>query len=519
MAKRSELINQESMDGLLLHHPYILLFQKNDWKEYLELIALIYDYLEETNAPVPFDVLKTILYHHYSDKVASTDAKITNFFTMMIAELQILKDSHDQWGKRFIESTPHGKELLKLVESMLVQRTRFSGTSAETMLGALNGLLLSTQNMSQGDAEKHHREKIKAYQADLEKIIKNGPKAAELLPLTHSYEALFGQAEEAAIHVLAATEDVKVAIERERKKLAERYIKQEKSAGENIRILADFHLELHQTEEYKSYKQAKELFSQLNAQVRFKYNDVNRLLGVLLEKDVVSDDALKRSHLSRFPNQFEAADASIREKIKVQIEILRQQVNHALMTDTHLVQNSLNNISTYISKTDSNKINPIIVSNIIDEFPAAIEIKEAFPGYVPIKPIFIALEKQHPALMQVLISKGVDINATNWKSTVLHEIANLNPSPAYLQIFEMFLQAGARTDLLDHMKMTVRDLAIKNKRNDLIDLLNRYSHEVKAQLVLIIRSYDDGQHAALRRAADNFGSWKTLDLKEVTSER
>ncbi|MFY7992075.1 MAG: hypothetical protein ACOVP4_02195 [Bacteriovoracaceae bacterium] len=344
MAKRSELINQESMDGLLLHHPYILLFQKNDWREYLELIALIYDYLEEAYAPVPFDVLKTILYHHYSDKVASTDAKITNFFTMMIAELQVLKDSHDQWGKRFIESTPHGKELLKFVESMLVQRTRFSGTSAEMMLGALNGLLFSTQNMSQGDAEKHHREKIKAYQADLEKIIKNGPKAAELLPLTHSYEALFGQAEEAAIHVLAATEDVKVAIERERKKLAERYIKQEKSAGENIRILADFHLELHQTEEYKSYKQAKDLFSQLSAQVRFKYNDVNRLLGVLLEKDVVSDDTLKKSHLSRFSNQFEAADASIREKIKVQIEILRQQVNHALMTDTHLVQNSLNNI-------------------------------------------------------------------------------------------------------------------------------------------------------------------------------
>jgi hypothetical protein len=31
-------------------------------------------------------------------------------------------------------------------------------------------------------------------------------------------------------------------------------------------------------------------------------------------------------------------------QIKVQIEILRQQVNHALMSDIHLVQNSLNNI-------------------------------------------------------------------------------------------------------------------------------------------------------------------------------
>lgn len=342
--KRSEIINRDVLDGLLLNHPYLFIFQKDDWKEYLELLALIYDYLEETNTPVPFDVIKTILFRHYSDKVVSVDFKIANFFTMMITELQVLKDSHDQWGKRFIESTPHGKELLKLIESMLEKRTRFSGTNAETMLGALNSLLYTPQNMSQEDAEGHHREKIKAYQADLEKIIKNGPKAAELLPLMHSNEALFGQAEEAAIHVMAATEDVKVAIERERKKLADRYIKQENSAGENIRLLTDFHLELHQTEEYKSYKQAKELFSRLNYQARFKHNEVSRLLDILKEKNAISDDVVRKSHLSNFSQLFEAADAGIKEKVRIQIEILRQQVNHALMTDSHQVQSGLNSI-------------------------------------------------------------------------------------------------------------------------------------------------------------------------------
>lgn len=132
--------------------PYILIFQKDDWKEFLELLALIYDYLENTTVPVPYDVLKTILYRHYSSKIQSVDLKIASFFTMMIAELRVLKDSHDQWGKRFIESTPAGKDLLKLIESLLGQRTRFAGTNAETMLGALNGLLFTPQDMSEEEA-------------------------------------------------------------------------------------------------------------------------------------------------------------------------------------------------------------------------------------------------------------------------------------------------------------------------------------------------------------------------------
>lgn len=344
MGKRSETINKELLDSLLLNHPYLLLFQKDDWKEYLELLALIYDYLEDSNAPVPFDVLKALLFRHYSNKIQSVDTKIASFFTMMIVELQVLKDSHDQWGKRFIETTPYGKDLLKLIESLLGQRTRFSGTNAETMLGALNSLLFTPQDISQEEAVKHHKEKIKAYEIDLIKIQKNGPRAAELLPLMHSTEALFDQAEEASVHVLAATEDVKVAVERERRTLAERYIKQEKSAGENIRLLADFYLELHQTEEYKSYIQAKELFSQLNFQSRFKHNDVNRLLNILKEKNVIEYDVLRKSHLPTFPQLFEAADASIKEKIRIQIEILRQQVHNALMTDSHQTQSALNSI-------------------------------------------------------------------------------------------------------------------------------------------------------------------------------
>lgn len=344
MGKRSETINKELLDSLLLNHPYLLLFQKDDWKEYLELLALIYDYLEDSNAPVPFDVLKAILFRHYSNKIQSVDMKISNFFTMMIVELQVLKDSHDQWGKRFIETTPYGKDLLKLIESLLGQRTRFSGTNAETMLGALNSLLFNPQDMSQEEAIKHHKEKIKAYEVDLLKIQKNGPRAAELLPLMHSSEALFDQAEEASIHVLAATEDVKVAVERERRTLAERYIKQEKSAGENIRLLADFYLELHQTEEYKSYIQAKELFSQLNFKSRFKHNDITRLLYILKEKNVIENDVLRKSHLPTFSQLFEAADASIKEKIRIQIEILRQQVHNALMTDSHQTQSALNSI-------------------------------------------------------------------------------------------------------------------------------------------------------------------------------
>ncbi|HEY8270686.1 MAG TPA: hypothetical protein VIG33_07330 [Pseudobdellovibrionaceae bacterium] len=345
MAKRSEIIHRESLESLFATHPYLLVFKKLDWDEYIGLLAHIYDLLEEENTRVPYDVLKAILIQYYSVKVQNVEVKVAEYFQIMIVELQVLKDSHDSIGKRYIEATRMGKDFLKMMESLLSERRRFSGTGAETLLGALNGLLISGNEMTEEDALQHHKEKIAAYQADIKRIKENGLKAAELLPFHHSNEALFSQAEEAAIHILSATEDVKAAVERERKVLAENYLQQKQTPGANVRTIADFHLNLNNTEEFKSYNQAKELFSQLEGSpARHKHSNIPRILSLLKSRNIVAEDVLKRSYLADFARHFDAADSSIKEKTRVQIRILQQQVAYALTTDSRLIQENINAI-------------------------------------------------------------------------------------------------------------------------------------------------------------------------------
>ena len=62
MAKRSEIISKESLTGLFAMHPYLLVFKKFDWDEYLSLLAYIYDLLEEENTRVPLYALESQLH-------------------------------------------------------------------------------------------------------------------------------------------------------------------------------------------------------------------------------------------------------------------------------------------------------------------------------------------------------------------------------------------------------------------------------------------------------------------------
>ena len=113
MAKRTEIFSDESLGGLFLHHPYLLIFQKEDWKEYFVLFAQIYNLLEQENVRVPFEVVRTLVLKYYSQKkLANIEQKLTNFFHMAIGELEVLRDSHDQFGQRYIETTRSGKQLL-----------------------------------------------------------------------------------------------------------------------------------------------------------------------------------------------------------------------------------------------------------------------------------------------------------------------------------------------------------------------------------------------------------------------
>lgn len=89
----------------------------------------------------------------------STEMKVSSFLSMMIGELQVFKDSHDQFGQRYIEATRAGQRLLQLMESLLSERSKFSGSGAEALLGALNDILVSRREMSESEAIDHHQAK------------------------------------------------------------------------------------------------------------------------------------------------------------------------------------------------------------------------------------------------------------------------------------------------------------------------------------------------------------------------
>ena len=161
MAKRTEIFTQEALDVFFIHHPSFLIFQKEDWKEYLLLFAHIYDFLEEDGVRVPFEILRTLVLKFYAPrKQINLEQKIFLFFQMAIGELEILKDSHDQFGQRFIETTRSGKQFLQLTETLLERRVRYTGTGAETLLGALNEIcsgLLCRDSLRRAKRGSHGR--------------------------------------------------------------------------------------------------------------------------------------------------------------------------------------------------------------------------------------------------------------------------------------------------------------------------------------------------------------------------
>ena len=346
MAERSQAITAESLGGLFRHHPYLLLLQKEDWSEYLQLLANIYDVLEEQGARMPIEVVRSLALRFYAFKgLAAPEQKVAHFLSMAIGELQVLKDSHDQFGQRFIETTRAGKSLLQLIENLLSQRSKFSGTNAESMLGSLNDILIGRRQMTLDEAVHHHNEKIDAYKEDLKRLKKDGLNAGQLLPIAHSNEALFGQAEDAALHLLQSIEDVKDAIETQRKELAGGYFNSQRSAGETLGAVADFYECLYASPGYSSYVQAKELLSYLDGfERRFAVRNIDKLLNTIEARELLPRDLLKKSNLRPFGHQFTVADTSIQEKIKAQIRILQQQVLYAISTDVEGLRSSLHHL-------------------------------------------------------------------------------------------------------------------------------------------------------------------------------
>lgn len=354
MNGRQKWIEPDNVSGLMLKHPHLRLFQKDDWEKYLCLIAQIYDYMEDQGHVHPYEGVKILVQQFYAQEdLSSLDHKVHQFLQLCTLELKVLREHHNNEGLRLLSLTREGRQLLQMCEELLSQRVKYSGTSAETLLGSLNEALISNEKMDEEAAKAHHKKKIKAYQEDLKRIDKNGVEAAKLLPIGHSFEALISQAESASQEILMSVEDVKSAIEEERKKLTEYYFKQSLSPGQSVRSIHSFYERLHQTSQYQSYDFAKNIFSELKLYgERFPSRDVDEILFKLVDKRLLDQKDLKKSPLRAFKSFFERADLEIQDKVREQIRILEMQIHYAIATDTHRAQKFLKQIMQTFHKEE-----------------------------------------------------------------------------------------------------------------------------------------------------------------------
>ncbi len=332
MSRLAEIFSPANTAGLLPNNPWLALFQKNDWPEYLQLIALLYDAVETDGPRVEYDLARIIIEHFYEDRDPDSRVqKASQFYRMAVDELEILREIYSNTGERLVIATRNGKNLLRICEELIRSRRRFSGTGADVMLGALNELLLYRHPIPLQDAIAHHQQRIAEYEQDMDRMRRGGVQASEFLGDGSSPEELFVQAEEAARQILLAGEDIKDAIETARRDLAQSYRNPEFSAGQAIQHVADFHVKLRSSPEYASFRRASDLLSFIDGLGgRFREKDVSHIFFLLGSRGTVPKDLLHSSDLRRFSDRFAGLEREIAAKISEQLNILRVQVHYVL---------------------------------------------------------------------------------------------------------------------------------------------------------------------------------------------
>jgi uncharacterized protein YaaR (DUF327 family) len=363
LARRSEIFSAENVSQLIANNRFLMLFQKESWAEYLELLALIYEAIEEKGSRVEHSEISQIVdrFFHYfyrQKRLAVPDQKNAMVFSMFISELGVLRDSHDSSGVRYIEGTRDGKQLLHICERLIQNRTNYTGVGADALLGALNQLLTNARAMTRDEAIQKHRETIQRYKEDMKRIEEQGVQASELLNAGLSQEELFQQADEEASKILAAGEDVKIAIESARKELIKKYHDRQFSAGKAIEFIADFHEELRLRPEYQSFSRAKDLFSHIEGLGSMhRRRDVEEMFHELISTGMFERHVLNRSSISSFSRYFRHLIQNIEEKIREQIHLLRVQVHYVVTGDSRRTREDLAELQGLLFKAGPRSLN------------------------------------------------------------------------------------------------------------------------------------------------------------------
>ena len=343
MTRRAEIFSSDSIPTLVENNPFLRLFQKETWEEYLELIAQIYDLLEGRGGRIEqLEVSQLIDRFYFKKDLKAPELKGALVLSMFISELKVLRDGHDSLGNRFIESTREGKQFLRICERLIQNRPSYTGAGAEALVSNLNLILRDPKETSIEDAIKSHDEVIQRYKEDIKRIKSHGVQASELLNPGFSIDELFQAADEEAGSILAAAEDVKLAIEAARKDLIKQYHDRHFTAGKAIEFIADFHEALRNRPEYQSYIRAKDILSHIEGLgSSFRNRDIEDMFQSLLNKELLPKHVLNRSSISQFSRQFQSLGRSIEEKTQEQIQLLRVQVHYVVTGDSRKTREDL----------------------------------------------------------------------------------------------------------------------------------------------------------------------------------
>lgn len=368
MARRSEIFTKDRIAALEANAPFIRLFKKDDWATYLEITALIYDLLDESDSRVEFERVRALVEEFFVGRSAQA-GKANTFFRMAISDLGIVRDVHDGVGNRFLEPTRAGKNLLKLCDEYIQNRLKFTGSGADDLLGALNDLVLYSEHPTREEAIQHHRAKIREYEEDIRRIEQGGVRAAELIGGGYSSEELFTRAEEAAQYVLAAGEDIKLEIEDARRELISLYRDKNASAGQAIRYASDFYERLRGGPAYTSFMRARDLLSHIpGLGGHHREKDVSRLFFRIGERNLVDERHLKSSSLPEFMRRFRLLIHTIESKIQEQMNILRVQIHYVIAGDAKRIQEELREVTAIFANHAANleeffKASPLEISS------------------------------------------------------------------------------------------------------------------------------------------------------------
>lgn len=347
-----DLFSPEALDAIRAKSAAVKLFQAQDWQDYLRILAAIYDLLASAEGPVEFTRVEGIVDAILRQRgVAFIGQARAQMLKKLIEDWEVLKDYHDGAGRRrYAAPTPEGQRLLLLIAELIKNRKSYIGRGAESLLDALNELLLDVPSLSAKEAINRHKAEIKKLEEDILRIEQGGVSRSKLL-LASPRDELFARADEEAAAILASSETIKAAVQTARRDLADGCFNGTLSPGDAVGKVTEFHKALHEQQEYRSFQQAKDVLSMIEGlSPQFAYTDVDLLLRKLIDRGILGQSAATQSSLAHFQSQFLKITMDIGAQAEAEFKILKRQVSYAAMGNSRRIQQTLTTLVSEAAK-------------------------------------------------------------------------------------------------------------------------------------------------------------------------